>query len=368
MKSQKQSVVFALAPAALDRLQKGRKGVVEAVRELPQARVPAAHRRPARAPDQLVQRPAQRDGDQNVLLAGQHQRRREGLRRRRRRRRLRRERVLEPLRGVKVLDHGQLGEVGRGRLRRVLHGRLDLAQLGLTVREEGGRKGPQGDVAHHAGDAHYGRRVGPEREQAAAKGAGSGVGAGQGQGEQVGRVGEGVGLGHHAAHADAHEVELGDGEGGDQGFGVAGQLPGGVRARRGRGRANAPVVEGQDRVAESGEWGDLEGPCFFGVGEAVDQDDVFDGVSSGGSGGWWGMGWGVEGVGSGEVARVDGGHSWCIEVRMRLRMRQCRRLWVRARALYSSAEDSVGYARSEYRQQFKITPPLLSCEVENTDV
>ena len=69
-------------------------------------------------------------------------------------------------------------------------------------------------------------------------------------------------------------MEFGDAEVGDERLEVRCEKRGAVRARRRRARANAAVVERHDSEAGGGEGGDLEGPCFLGVGEAVDQDDA----------------------------------------------------------------------------------------------
>ena len=78
---------------------------------------------------------------------------------------------------VEILYHGQLGKIGRCRLRHALHVGLDLTQLCLAAVEEVLREGPQDDVAHHERHAHDRCQVGPHGEHAGAKGAGGGVGA-----------------------------------------------------------------------------------------------------------------------------------------------------------------------------------------------
>src|SRR3954453_17800349 len=57
-----------------DARQELHDGVVERVRVLPQARVTTTHRRPLRSWYLLLKRARQADRDQDVLLAGEHQR------------------------------------------------------------------------------------------------------------------------------------------------------------------------------------------------------------------------------------------------------------------------------------------------------
>ena len=69
-------------------------------------------------------------------------------------------------------------------------------------------------------------------------------------------------------------MELGNAEVGDERLQVRCEKRGTVGARRRRARANPAVIECHDGEAGRDEGGYLKGPCFLGVGETVDQDDV----------------------------------------------------------------------------------------------
>src|SRR5690242_7105821 len=95
---------------------------VEFGRVLPDAGVTALGRGPFRARDSLVDPPRQRDGDEDVLLAGQHQGWHAD--------------VTETVGGVVVLDHRELRQVRVHRLVHVPHRGLELRELGTALGEE----------------------------------------------------------------------------------------------------------------------------------------------------------------------------------------------------------------------------------------
>src|SRR5205823_159342 len=171
-------------------------GLVEFGRVLPDAAMTALGRGPLRARDALVDPPRQRDRDEDVLLPGHHEGRRGDL--------------AEAADGVVALDHRELGEIGVDRLVHVPHRGLEFLELGFALLEERHREGPERDVAHDERDPEHRGHVTPHREHTGAERPGRRVGAGDGDRTQVTGISEGVFLGDHPAHGDAHQMETGN--------------------------------------------------------------------------------------------------------------------------------------------------------------
>jgi hypothetical protein len=121
------------------------------------------------------------------------------------------------------LDHRELGEIGVKRLIHVPHRGLEFRELGFALLEERHGECPERDVAHDERNPEHRGHVAPHREHPGAERPGRRIRAREGDRPQVTGISEGVFLGDHPAHGDAHEVEIRDAERVGQGFRVVGE-------------------------------------------------------------------------------------------------------------------------------------------------